>query len=53
MFRLCSTRFIIRQVTKLPLNWNVALLGQENQGTIGGVLDVMFKRKFSILMKFQ
>lgn len=53
MFRFSSTRFLIGQVTKYPLNWNVALLGQENQGTIGGVLAVIFKRKCSILMKFQ
>lgn len=53
MFRFSSTRFLIGQVTKYSLNWNVALLGQENQGTIGGVLAVIFKRKCSILMKFQ
>ena len=53
MFRFSSTRFLIGQVTKYSLNWNVALLGQENQGTIGGVLAVTFKRKCSILMKFQ
>lgn len=56
MFRFSSTRFIFGQVTKYPLNplnWSVALLGQENQGTIGGVLALMFKRKCSILMKFQ